>query len=122
MDSKVATRTVGDVVVVDHVGRIVWDRPANRFGAVLHRIVDEPRRKVLINLARTTAIDAFGIGKLAKAGGISVKTGSACGMIVRPRSSVDRLVRLTEMHRIIPVYFSEEEALEQFPATLALRE
>jgi anti-anti-sigma factor len=64
--SQITVRRVGDVVVVDLVGRLCEDSPSE-FLPSLQRLLEVGERKIVVNLDAMTYINAAGIAQLASA-------------------------------------------------------
>ena len=64
MSVKLTTRQVGDVSVMDAVGRITLGEGSSVFRETLRDLVAKGQKKVLLNLADVSYIDSSGIGEL----------------------------------------------------------
>ena len=64
MSVKLTTRQVGDVTVVDAVGRITLGEGASTFRDSIRDLVASGNKKLLLNLAEISYIDSSGIGEL----------------------------------------------------------
>ena len=58
------TRQVGDVTVVDTVGRITLGEGASTFRDTLRDLAAAGNKKLLLNLAEVSYIDSSGIGEM----------------------------------------------------------
>jgi anti-sigma B factor antagonist len=59
---KLTTRPVGDVTVIDAVGRITLGDGASAFRDTIRSLVGGGKKKLLLNLAEVSYIDSSGIG------------------------------------------------------------
>jgi anti-sigma B factor antagonist len=59
----ITERVVGDVSILDLKGRFL-DSPDEVFRSTMNRLINEGRRKVVLNLAEVTYIDSSGLGML----------------------------------------------------------
>ena len=79
MSVKLVTRQVGDVTVIDAVGRITLGEGSSTFREIVKDLVNKGNKKMLLNLAEVSYIDSSGIGELvsgftsvSNAGGVLV--------------------------------------------------
>ena len=64
MSVKLTTRQVGDVTVVDAVGRITLGDGASTFRDTVRDLAASGKKKLLLNLAEVSYIDSSGIGEM----------------------------------------------------------
>ena len=64
MSVKLTTRQVGDVTVVDAVGRITLGEGASTFRDTVRDLASSGHKKILLNLGEVSYIDSSGIGEL----------------------------------------------------------
>ena len=64
MSVKLTSRQVGDVTVVDAVGRITLGEGASAFRDRIRELVNKGSNKVLLNLGEVSYIDSSGIGEM----------------------------------------------------------
>ena len=64
MSVKLTTRQVGDVTVVDAVGRITLGDGASTFRDTIRDLAAGGHKKLLLNLAEVSYIDSSGIGEM----------------------------------------------------------
>ena len=64
MSVKLTTRQVGDVTVIDAVGRITLGDGASGFRDMIRSLVAGGQKKLLLNLAEVSYIDSSGIGEM----------------------------------------------------------
>jgi len=67
MGIQVTTRQVGDVSVVDVVGRITLGEGGSILRETIRDLVSKGSKKVLLNLGEVSYIDSSGIGELVSA-------------------------------------------------------
>jgi anti-sigma B factor antagonist len=63
---KLTTRQVGDVTVVDAVGRITLGDGASAFRDTVRDLSAGGKKKLLLNLAEVSYIDSSGIGEMVR--------------------------------------------------------
>jgi len=64
---KLSVRKVGDVTVIDAVGRITLGEGASSFRDTIRDLVSKGEKKLVLNLGNVTYIDSSGIGELVSA-------------------------------------------------------
>jgi anti-sigma B factor antagonist len=63
-DGVLTTREIGDVVIVDAIGRITQDGGAPVLRDTIRDLVDRGSRKILLNFASIDYVDSVGVGEL----------------------------------------------------------
>jgi anti-sigma B factor antagonist len=84
-------------------------------GAVMPEL--EAARTVLVNLADCTFIDSIGLSVLVDAARHVERSGEGAVAIVSPSSIVRRLIEITQLDSVIPVFESEDEAARGLTAS-----
>ena len=64
MSIQVTSRQVGDVSVIDVVGRITLGEGASALRETIRGLVSKGNKKILLNLSEVSYIDSSGIGEL----------------------------------------------------------
>lgn len=64
MSVKLNNRQVGDVTVIDAVGRITLGEGASTFRDTVRELAGKGNQKLLLNLSEVNYIDSSGIGEL----------------------------------------------------------
>jgi len=108
----ISIRQTGSVSLLDVTGRLT----SFEIGALreaVTRLLQEGRKKVVLNLAGLQYLDSSGIGELAKVYVSVVKTGGQLRVIgLSPK--VEEVLKITQLYRVFPEFSSEEEALGSF--------
>jgi anti-sigma B factor antagonist len=112
MAVQITRRCVDDIPILDLAGRFVVskDPDGTLLRAPVVKLVSEGRVNVLVHLSRVTDIDAHGLGELAWGVTMLRRTGGQMALVA-PCLSVRRLLALTRLDTILPVYDSEFDAL-----------
>ena len=113
MSVKLTTRQVGDVTVIDAVGRITLGEGASTFRDTIRSLASNGHKKMLLNLAEVSYIDSSGMGEMVS--GLteaSHKGGSLKFFGLTPR--VKDLLRITKLHTIFDVHEDEAQAVRSF--------
>ena len=123
------TRQTGDVTIIDLKGPITLGealaygmeseekagagpRPVV-VGEIVRRLLQEGRRKILINLHDVSYIDSSGIGELVGAF-TSVQGRGGQLKLLNPAAKVVNVLRLTRLDHLFPVETDEATAIQSF--------
>ena len=117
---QIIRRYVYDIPVLDLAGRFIVcadpERTALRKPVAM--LVSEGRVNVLLHFGRVTDIDAHGLGELAWGVTMLRRSGGQMALIA-PNLWVRRLLALTRLDTILPIYNTEADAISPaMPARL----
>jgi anti-anti-sigma factor len=109
---RITRRYNFDIPILDVAGRFVvcTDPERTSLRNPVTTLVSEGRVNVLVHLARVTDIDAHGLGELAWGVAMLRRSGGQMGLIA-PCLWVRRLLALTRLDTILPIYESEFDAI-----------
>jgi anti-sigma B factor antagonist len=123
------TRQSGDVTIIDLKGPITLgealahglesDDKANAgvrpmlVGEIVRRLLQQGRRKILLNLQDVSYIDSSGIGELVGAF-TSVQGQGGQLKLLNPVAKVVNVLRLTRLDHLFPVETDETAAIQSF--------
>jgi anti-sigma B factor antagonist len=110
---KLTTRQVGDVTVIDAVGRITLGEGSSTFRDTLRDLVAKGHKKLLLNLAEVSYIDSSGIGELVS-GFTTVTNQGGRLKLVGLTKRVKDLLQITKLYTVFEVYDDEAEAVRSF--------
>ena len=113
MSVKLSTRQVGDVTVIDAVGRITLGEGASTFRDTIKDLAAKGNQKVLLNLGEVSYIDSSGIGVLVSTA-TNLKNESGSLKLVRLPEFIQRLFSMTKLENYFEVFSSEKDAVESF--------
>ncbi len=113
MSVKLTTRQVGDVTVIDAVGRITLGEGSSTFRDTLRDLVAKGHKKLLLNLAEVSYIDSSGIGELVS-GFTTVTNQGGRLKLVGLTKRVKDLLQITKLYTVFEVYDDEAEAVRSF--------
>ena len=113
MSVKLTTRQVGDVTVIDAVGRITLGEGSSTFRDTLRDLVSKGHKKLLLNLAEVSYIDSSGIGELVS-GFTTVTNQGGRLKLVGLTKRVKDLLQITKLYTVFEVYDDEAEAVRSF--------
>jgi anti-sigma B factor antagonist len=106
-------RTIGNVSVVDLVGRITIGQGDVIMRDEVQSLLDSGRRQLLLNLEKVSYMDSAGIGELVACyKRAREKDGTV--KLLNPSGKVYDLLQLTKLEEIFDTYKDESEALVSF--------
>jgi len=110
-------RQNGNVTILDVSGRISLDEPTSEPDAtlrlVIRNLVNDGRRKLVLNLKEVTYVDSSGVGELISCWTAVRERGGAL-KIVNPPKQVKELLRLTRLDTVIDVIGDEAAAVNSY--------
>ena len=113
MSVKLTTRQVGDVTVVDAVGRITLGEGSSALRDAIKELVGKGQKKVLLNLGEVTYIDSSGIGELVS-GFTSVTNSGGALKLLNLNKRVKDLLQITKLYTVFDVHDDEAGAIRSF--------
>ena len=113
MSVKLTTRQVGDVTVVDAVGRITLGDGASTFRDTIRDLAAGGKKKLLLNLAEVSYIDSSGIGELVSAY-TTVRNQGGELKLLKLTKKVHDLLQITKLYTVFDVKDDEATAVKSF--------
>ena len=113
MSIQVTTRQVGDVSVVDVVGRITLGEGASALRETIRGLVAKDQKKVILNLGEVSYIDSSGIGELVS-GFTTVTNHGGVLKLLGLTKRVQDLLQITKLYTVFDIYDSEVSAVRSF--------
>jgi anti-sigma B factor antagonist len=110
---QVTTRQVGDVSVVDVVGRITLGEGASALRETIRGLVAKDHKKVILNLGEVSYIDSSGIGELVS-GFTTVTNHGGVLKLLGLTKRVQDLLQITKLYTVFDIYDSETSAVRSF--------
>lgn len=110
---KINKRQVGDVTVLEMGGKMRIGESGAVFCNTIQGLVEEGRRKILLNLQGVTHIDSTGLGELIASYNTLDKKGGRVKLL-HLTQRVRELMILTKLLTVFDIYESEPEALNSF--------
>jgi anti-sigma B factor antagonist len=110
---KLTTRQVGDVTVIDAVGRITLGEGSSTFRDSVKDLVTKGNKKILMNLAEVSYIDSSGIGELVS-GFTTVSNAGGNLKLLKLTKRIQDLLQITKLYTIFEVFDDEATALASF--------
>ena len=113
MSAKLITRQVGDVTVIDAVGRITLGEGSSVVRETIKDLVSKGNKKVLLNLAEVSYIDSSGIGELVS-GFTSMSNAGGNLKLLKLTNLIQDLLQITKLYTVFEVFDDEAKALASF--------
>ena len=113
MSVKLTVRQVGDVVVVDAVGRLTLGEGSSTFRDTLRDLVAQGNKKIVLNLGEVSYIDSSGIGELVSAFTTVTNQGGRFKLLNLTKRVQD-LLQITKLYTVFEVFDDEAAAVGSF--------
>lgn len=110
---NISERQVGDVTILDMAGKITIGEGSVSLRTAIRRLLEEGKKKILLNLAGVSYIDSSGIGELVSSYTAINKEAGQLKLLNLTQKLRD-LLTITKLLTVFDVYESEEEALGSF--------
>lgn len=110
---NISERQVGDVTILDMEGKITIGEGSVALRTSIRRLLEDGKKKILLNLAKVGYIDSSGIGELVSSYTAINKEGGQLKLLNLTQKLQD-LLTITKLLTVFDVYDSEEEALASF--------
>ncbi len=113
MSLKLTTRQVGDVTVMDAVGKITLGEGSVAFRDAAKDLLASGHKKILVNLGEVNYIDSSGIGELVSA---FTTTSNQDGQLklLSLTKRVQDLLQITKLYTVFEVHDDEANAIRSF--------
>lgn len=111
----ISQRTVGDVSVLDVVGRMVLGERANDalFRSTVSDLLAAGKLQLVVNLAEVVQVDTSGLTALVNAHLTAARRGGAL-KLANPTTRVRDLLRITRLNTLFEVFDDEGAAVASF--------
>ena len=113
MSVKLTVRQVGDVSVVDAVGRITLGEGSSAFRDCVRDLVGKGSTKLLLNLGEVSYIDSSGIGELVSGFTTATNHGGRLKLL-NLNKRVQDLLQITKLYTVFDVFEDEAAAVRSF--------
>ncbi len=113
MSVKLTTRQVGDVCVIDAVGRITLGEGSSLFRDTIRDLATKGEKKLLLNLGEVTYIDSSGIGEMVS-GFTTVTNQGGQLKLVGLNKRVKDLLQITKLYTVFEAFEDEATAIRSF--------
>ncbi len=106
-------RQAGDVTVLDLNGKITIGEGSVALRGAIRRLIEENKKKILLNLAGVGYVDSSGIGELVSSFTSVNKEGGQLKLLNLTQKIQD-LLAITKLLTVFDVYENESEALSSY--------
>src|SRR5687767_5602860 len=106
---QLSERRVGDVIILDLVGKLTLPDRAGRLKDKISSLVVHGDKQILLNLAEVTLVDSSGLGELVACQTTAWRGGASVKLVGTGQRTQDLLV-LTKLLTIFESYNSERDA------------
>ena len=106
-------RQAGDVTVLDMSGKITIGEGSVALRTAIRRLLEEGRKRILLNLSGVSYVDSSGIGELVSSYTAINKEGGQLKLLNLTQKIQD-LLTITKLLTVFDVYDSEADALNSF--------
>jgi anti-sigma B factor antagonist len=116
MDLNISNKQIGEVSVVALKGRIVLGEESSALRERLESLVEDGKKKIVLNMANVTYIDSAGLGALVAAH-VSAKKEGAALLLADLGNKFHEVLQVTRLLTTFSVYATEAEAISSFGMT-----
>jgi anti-sigma B factor antagonist len=109
----ISERQAGDVTVLDLGGKITIGEGSVSLRSAIRRLIDEGKKKILLNLAQVGYVDSSGIGELVSSYTTIGREGGQLKLLNLTQKIQD-LLAITKLLTVFDVYDDEATALNSF--------
>ena len=110
---NIRERQAGDVTILDLEGRITIGDGNVSLRNAIRRLIEEGKKKILLNLGNVSYVDSSGIGELVSSFTTINREGGQLKMI-NLQAKVKDLMAITKLLTVFDVYEDESQALNSF--------
>jgi anti-sigma B factor antagonist len=113
---QIEERTVGDVTVLDLKGRITLGDGDEILKDKVNSLVNQGRRKIVLNLADVPYVDSAGLGEIVRTYTTVSRQGGSLKLLSLTKKITD-LLSITKLLTVFETFDSEAEAVRSFAAS-----
>jgi anti-sigma B factor antagonist len=111
----ITRRTVGDVVILQLAGRLIFDEAGQHLlREEITGLVAGGQRYILVDLRGVTHMDSGGVGALAAVSLHVVKRNGSLKLLA-PSDRVLRVLHITHLESVFEIFTEEQDAVRSFP-------
>lgn len=110
---EIQERQAGDVTILDMNGRVAIGESSQALRRAIRRLVEEGKKKILLNLEKVGTMDSTGLGELIASYTTISRDGGQLKLLHLTGKLQDLLV-ITKLLTVFDVYESESDALSSF--------
>jgi anti-sigma B factor antagonist len=110
---SIATREVSHVTVVDVAGRIVLGDEISALRDIVHSMVRQGKKKIVLNLAQVDYIDSSGVGELVSSF-TTVRNAGGELKLLNLTKKVHDVLQVTKLYTVFDIKDDEFTAVKSF--------
>jgi len=110
---SIRERQAGDVTILDLEGKITIGEGSVSLRTAIRRLIEEGKKKILLNLAGVGYVDSSGIGELVSSYTTINREGGQLKLLKLTQKIKD-LLTITKLLTVFDVYDDEAQALNSF--------
>lgn len=110
---RLKTRELDDVVVIEVKGNLMGGPDLQKFRELLHKLLDEGKKKVVVDVKNVKFMNSAGLGTLIS--GLTTMRNSGGDLkIANPTDKIESLLMITRLIKVFETYNSVEEAIASY--------
>jgi len=113
---QITERQVGDVMILDLKGKITLGEGDELLKDKVNSLVNQGRRKIVLNLAEVPYLDSAGLGEVVRAYTTVSRQGGSLKLLNLTKRITD-LLSITKLLTVFDTFDSEDEAVRSFSAS-----
>lgn len=110
---KFKTKEKNSITIISLEGNVLGGTDANLLNELLHKLVDQGKRKIVLDLKSVKLMNSSGLGMLI-AGLTTMKNASGNLKLASPSNKIQNLLIVTKLVNIFEIYSSVKEAVESY--------
>ncbi len=110
---NIAERQVGDVTILDMSGKITIGEGSVALRTAIRRLLEDGKKKILLNLAGVGYIDSSGIGELVSSY-TAINNAQGQLKLLSLTQKLRDLLTITKLLTVFDTFDNEEDALSSF--------
>ena len=112
---KIKTREQYNAVVIELKGNVMGGPEAQEFNDLLHKMIDEGKKNLVVDLASVKFMNSSGLGMLIS-GFTTMKNGQGMLKLANATEKIESLLVITKLITIFEHFESVDEAVNSFNA------
>ncbi|MBC8031509.1 MAG: STAS domain-containing protein [Pyrinomonadaceae bacterium] len=110
---NISERQAGDITILDMNGKITIGEGSVALRSAVRRLLEEGKKKILLNLAGVGYIDSSGIGELVSSY-TAIEKEQGQMKLLNLTQKIQDLLTITKLLTVFDVFEGEEEALGSY--------
>ena len=110
---EISERKVGDIIIVDIIGKMVASEDPGRLKDKVTSLVFQGNKKVILNLGNVSYMDSSGLGEMVACHGSAVRGGGEVKLANTGKKIKDLLI-MTKLLTVFDSHDNEQDAIQSF--------